>query len=94
MTSEQDPVQGWSLEEGVKYEVAQDVLMRLIAIAGRRIRQLEDQPEPDQAEIAQWQERRSTWIRRRHELLPTDAVANQQVLDEDGQILRALQDAE
>jgi uncharacterized protein (UPF0261 family) len=92
VTAATDPVPGWSHQQGVDYEIAQDTLTQLIAFAGRRIDQLQQPGAADTVELAAWQTRREEWAQRRLDLTPTNVTAVQHVLTTDADLLRAFHD--
>lgn len=91
MTPQHDSPAGWSHADGVAYEIAQDILTQLIAAAGQQITRLRGNPDPDPAQIADWQARRATWAQRRLALTPAETSAVRQVLEDDAATLRAIQ---
>lgn len=78
----------WSLQEGVDFELAQEILAELVALAGRKITAA--QGGNADAEVARWEALRADWSKRRLSLYPTDAGAVQSVLTQDGATLRSL----
>jgi hypothetical protein len=77
-------------DPGVAFEVARDILGRLLGHASDQIRRETDREIPDPATVEQWQRRREEWTSRWHSLRATDTAAVQAVLDRDGAVLRSL----
>jgi len=77
-------------DPGVAFEVARDILSRLLGYASDQIRRETDRGTPDPATVEEWQRRREEWNARWHSLRVTDTAAVQAVLDRDGAILRSL----
>jgi hypothetical protein len=85
VTEEPQPKRTWTLQEGVAYETALEVLAQLIAVAGRRISAA---GSDDAEETARWETMRADWTARRLALSPTDTTAVQAVLTRDAAVLR------
>jgi hypothetical protein len=72
------------------FDVALDILDRLVAHAAHRISAERTKTIPDSDVIALWERRRDEWITRRAGLRLEDGLAVRAVLDEDAAFLRSL----
>lgn len=85
---------GWSQDDGVRFEVARNVLAQLIGYAATRIdgeRRDEpaDEPADEQNAGSAWRRRQQEWASRRLALTPGDPDV-ERVLAEQGPLLRQL----
>jgi hypothetical protein len=77
-------------DPGVAFEVARDILSRLLGYASDRIRHETDRERPDRAALEEWQRWREEWSSRWQSLRASDTAAVEAVLDRDGPILASL----
>lgn len=92
MTAQQ-PHPGWSQDEGIRFEVARNILGQLIGYAAAQIDAEQAGPPTGGGQVPTWAERRQQWATRRLTLAPGDPDVDR-ILAEEGPLLRQLREDE
>jgi hypothetical protein len=83
-----------SLQEGVRYEVAQDLFGHLIGECSAKLANERRKDAPDPTELQRWSDQASRYAAERAALDPRDTEAVEAVIAKYGPIVRGLRDAE
>lgn len=86
------PRTGWSQDEGIRFEVARDILGQLIGYAASRIDAEPAHPDTTGHDPT-WRERQQQWAARRAALTPGDPDV-ERILAEEGPRLKRLREGE